>query len=51
MKKQNKKPAYRRVRVPLMRQTGGPMASKVGGPHNRRQEKEKTRKEIKAELD
>lgn len=48
MKKQ--KPWYRKVRLPQIRQTGGPQKLIKGGPHDRNKEKEKARREIKAEL-
>lgn len=45
------KPAYRRVRVPLIRQTGGAHQPAKGGKYRRSLEKEKIRQEVGAELE
>jgi len=48
MKKQ--KPAYRRIRLPQIRQTGGVHQAEKGGKYRRSKESQKVRREIKAEL-
>jgi len=50
-RKKNPKPVYLRVRLPQIRQTGGAHQPGKGGPHRRSQDKEKARREIKAELE
>lgn len=47
MKKQ--KPAYRRIRLPQIRQTEKVVPAEKGGRHNRNREKENVRREIRAE--
>ncbi len=41
---------YLRVRLPRIRQTGGAHEPDKGGKHRRGKEKEKTRREVEAEL-
>ena len=52
MKRRKKKPksVYLRIRLPKIPQTGGMHVPEKGGKHRRGKEKEKTRREIKAEL-
>lgn len=50
MKKKKLKPMYLRVRLPIIKQTGGAIQPAKGGKHRRSQEKTKVRREIQAEL-
>lgn len=49
--KKKLKPVYLRIRLPMIRQTGGVHEPEKGGKHRRGKEKQKTRKEIHTELD
>jgi len=51
MNRKRVKPMYLRVRLPVIRQTGGAHVPAKGGKYRRGLEKEKSRHEIKAELD
>ena len=52
MKKRKKpKSMYLRVRLPIIRQTGGAHQAEKGGKYRRTKEKDKTRREVGAELD
>jgi len=50
MKNRKVKPIYLRVRLPMIRQTGGAHQAAKGGKYRRGQEKQKTRKEIGSEI-
>jgi len=45
------KPVYLRIRLPQIRQVGGAHEAEKGGKHRRGHEKQKTRKEIRTELE
>lgn len=49
-RKKKLKPVYLRVRLPQIPQTGGMHIPEKGGKHHRGKEKDKTRKEVEAEL-
>ncbi len=51
MRKKKLKPVYLRVRLPAISKTGGAHDPAKGGKYRRGREKEKTRKEVKTELD
>lgn len=52
MKKGEKvKPVYLRIRLPIIRQTGGAHAAGKGGGYRRTKEKNKSRQEIRAEFE
>lgn len=51
MKKQKKKPLFLTIRLPVITKTGGAHEPAKGGKYHRGQEKDKTRKEIKAEFE
>ena len=49
-RKKKLKPVYLRIRLPQIPQTGGVHIPEKGGKHRRGKEKDKTRKEVEAEL-
>ncbi len=51
MRKKKQKPAYMRVRLPMIRQTGGVHTPAKGGKYRRTAEKDIVRKEIRGEVD
>lgn len=51
MKKKKLKPVYLRVRLPIIKQTGGAIQPAKGGKYRRGQEKTKIRREVRAEFE
>ena len=49
MRKKKQKPVYLKVRLPMIRQTGGAHKADKGGKYLRAREKEKTGREVQAE--
>lgn len=50
MKNKKLKPVYLRIRLPKIEKTGGAHVPAKGGKYRRGKEKEKSRREIEAEL-